>query len=168
MRTDDVHSPRIDPAVDIAEQAGKMRGAETLAGEKAEFWAAAPVKPLRCAAGASLVAGVLHYAAVPSHREEWWLAAAFFTVLAAFQIIWAALVWCDDGRPVLWWGGLVNAGTAGLWVMTRSIGLPFGPQAGIPEDIGALDVASTLAELVILVAVLLVLAHRQNGFRTAR
>ena len=40
---------------------------------------AAPAMALRLAAGASALAGVLHYAAVPEHRAEWWAAAVFFT-----------------------------------------------------------------------------------------
>ena len=122
----------------------------------------APAMPLRIAAGASALAGVLHYAAVPEHRAEWWAAAVFFTALAAFEIIWAAQVWCDDRRPVLWLGVAVNAAVVALWAVSRTSGLPFGPEAGTPEDIGALDVACVAAELVTLAALLWLLPARRG------
>lgn len=124
--------------------------------------AAAPAMALRLAAGASALAGVLHYAAVPGHRAEWWAAAVFFTALAAFEIIWAAQVWCDDRRPVLWLGVLVNAGVVALWATSRTSGLPFGPDAGVPEAIGALDVACVAAEVVTLAALVRALLPRRE------
>lgn len=167
MTTNDLRGVPASAATDTSTTAENAPTGHTGSGEKTVFGITAPAIPLRIAAGSSVIAGLLHYAAVPEHRAQWWAAAVFFTALAALQIIWAALVWCDGRRSVLCAGALVNAGAVALWVVSRSSGLPFGPEAGDPESIGVLDVASTLAELVTLVAVLLVLRPRQNRSGTA-
>ncbi|HEX6500660.1 MAG TPA: hypothetical protein VF054_16750 [Micromonosporaceae bacterium] len=100
------------------------------------------------AAVMSVVAGLAHYAVVPEHRAEWVWYAVFFTVLGAFQVIWAALAWTGD-RRVLLTGALVNLAVIGLWAVSRTSGLPVGPDAGEPEAVGALDVVCVAAEAII-------------------
>lgn len=107
--------------------------------------------PLAIVAVSSVVAGLIHYAVVPEHRSEWVMDAVFFTLLGAFQLIWAATVWTDRRRPVLIVGALVNAVAIGLWVVTRTAGLPFGPEAGEAETVGVIDVLCVLAEAIVLV-----------------
>jgi len=55
-------------------------------------------------------------------------------------------------------GIIGNLTIIAIWVVTRTVGIPvFGPHAGEVEDIGAIDIASKLVEvlLVILLGVLL-------------
>jgi hypothetical protein len=109
---------------------------------------------LRVAVGASVLAGLIHYAVIPEHRAEWWLYAVFFTLLGAFQIVWAGY-FCVDDRRALWWLGLaVNAATLALWAITRTTGLPFGPDAGEAEAVEVLDVISGVAELIVIATLL--------------
>ena len=46
-------------------------------------------------------------------------------------------------------GLAVNAGVVAIWVVSRTTGLPFGPEPGTPEAIGVPDVTATGFELVI-------------------
>lgn len=116
--------------------------------------------PLRVAAVASVLAGLIHYAVVPEHRGEWWLYAVFFTLLGAFQIVWAAAAWTGRQRWILLLGVLVSIAVLAVWTFTRTTGLPFGPDTGEAEPVGALDVASGLAEVVTIGAILIASRHR--------
>ena len=110
---------------------------------------------LRIAGGASVVAGLVHYAAVPEHRAEWLLAALFFTIIGAFQVLWPVLVHVCR-RRALWWAALaVNLGLLALWLISRTAGLPFGPEAGDPEPVGVLDTIASAAELITVAALLM-------------
>jgi hypothetical protein len=83
----------------------------------------------------------------------------FFLVAAASQL---GLAGCPLTRPTR---AVVRAGVVGsvlavaLWLVTRTIGIPVGPDRGTAEPLGLLDGISTLAE--ICVAVLGVLALRR-------
>ncbi|NES16007.1 MULTISPECIES: hypothetical protein [Micromonospora] len=105
---------------------------------------------LALAAGCSVLAGLIHYAVVPEHRTEWVGYAAFFTLLGAFQLIWAAAVWALP-RPWLFsLGVVINAAAIALWAVSRTAGLPLGPEAGEPEAVGVIDVLCVIAEAVAL------------------
>ena len=106
------------------------------------------------AAGLSLGAAAIHFAVVQEHFEEWFLFGLAFVGLAWFQAIWSSVYLLRRTRTVAWVGIAVNAATIGLWVMSRTVGLPIGPEAWEPEAIGALDLVSTIFELL-LVGVLL-------------
>ena len=45
----------------------------------------------RCAAIASVGAGLIHFAVMPSHWLGWWAAGLFFAAIAVFQLMWAYL-----------------------------------------------------------------------------
>lgn len=121
-----------------------------------------PVPPVtvRVAAITAVFAGLLHFAVVPEHRSEWWAYGVFFTILGAFQIVWAAWVWVDQSRWSMLLGFLVNAAVLALWATTRTTGLPFGPDAGTPESVGVVDVAGGVAELLAMIALA---RHRPAG-----
>lgn len=117
-----------------------------------------PLKaPLAAAAVASLLAGLLHYAAAAGHRSEWTLAAWLFTLLGAFQIVWAAWVGTRRNRRLLVAGAAVNLVALAVWAFSRTVGTPFGHHAGVAEPLGGLHVAAVLTEAVIVGIVLLAL-----------
>lgn len=116
--------------------------------------------PLRVAAVASVLAALIHYAVVPEHRGEWWLHAVFFTVLGAFEIVWAAAAWTGRQRWILLLGVLANIAVLAVWTLSRTTGLPFGPDASEAEPVGALDVVCVLAEVVTIGAILIAFRHR--------
>lgn len=115
----------------------------------------ADVEPaLWVAAVTSTIAGLIHYTVIPEHLSEWWLYAAFFTVLGIFELVWAALVITGGERLLLLLGLVVNVLVLALWTVTQTSGLPFGRFAWQPEEIGVADVLCCLAELTTVVAVI--------------
>jgi len=113
----------------------------------------------RCWAGfASLGAGLVHLAVVREHLAEWWLFGAFFIGIGVFQIVWAMLALARDRAPFPRAVAAVNAGVIALWVATRTVGLPVGPERGTPEAVGVADVVCAVLQAVVVV--LLVAAVR--------
>jgi hypothetical protein len=120
---------------------------------------------IRIAAVASLGAGLIHAAVAREHFAEWWAYGAFFTLLAIFQVGWALAVWGGTTRRVLIIGLCVNAATIALWVVTRTTGLPIGPEPGVPEPLGIADGACGILELAVVVLSALAV-QRASGERT--
>lgn len=118
----------------------------------------------RTAAALSFAAGGLHLLAGPQHLEEWWAYGLFFFGAAVAQAAYGLVLFTQG---IEGWGGwtavrgrVYLAGIVGtsaimaLWVLSRTVGVPVGPEAFEPEGIGVLDGASKIVE-VALVAVLL-------------
>ena len=106
------------------------------------------------AAALSLVAGWIHLAYVASHWRDWWAYGAFFLVSGAFQALFvpAILRW---PRPTTALVGIAgNLAIVGMYVMSRTAGIPMGPHTGVVEQAGPVDLACTAGEIV-LMAVLL-------------
>ena len=118
---------------------------------------------LTVAAGASIVAGLLHYAAAAGHRSEWTIAAVLFTLVGAFQIVWAAWLWTEPRARVLLTGVLVNAVALAVWALSRTTGIPIGHDAGVAEPVGPLAAACVIAEAVVVGTVLLALRKKMVG-----
>ena len=105
------------------------------------------------AAVLAIAAGVIHAVAAVGHVEHP-LFAAFFAVLAVAQCTWGALVYRGADRRLLVAGAWGSGAVALLWLVTRTVGLPFGPHSGSPEPIGALDVLATIDEQVVVAIVI--------------
>jgi hypothetical protein len=109
-----------------------------------------------------LVAGLVgsaavHAAVVPEHLDQWPVAGAFFVLLFLVELALALAVLLRLDRLVLVVTAWVSAATLLLWLVSRSVGLPFGPEAGVSEAVGLPDVACCLLELVTLAAAVIVL-----------
>lgn len=95
----------------------------------------------------SLAAAAIHFAVGPEHVVEYAPYGVLFLGLAWFQSLWAlSYVVRSDARL----GAVaivVNFGAALVWLWSRTVGLPFGPEPRGPETIGALDVVATTEEL---------------------
>jgi peptidoglycan/LPS O-acetylase OafA/YrhL len=115
---------------------------------------------------ASLAAGAIHAAVVPEHLDESMLFGAFFVVTAIFQVGWAALVLVrrDSLLPTV--GAVANGTLVILWIVSRTVGVPVGPEPWMPEPKGVLDVSATILE-VILVAIALVWSDERTRERDA-
>ena len=118
------------------------------------------VRDLRLLLAAGFIgAAAIHAALVPQRLDEWVVAGVFFIVLAAVELAVAALLVArrDPRDPtVLLVGAVVSIGSLALWMYSHTIGLPFGPRAGIAEQFGLADVAACLlAAGTLLVAVVL-------------
>ncbi|HEX8927520.1 MAG TPA: ATP-binding protein, partial [Actinomycetota bacterium] len=118
---------------------------------------------MACSVGAALV----HADVIDSHFQVSALYGWFFVLSAFTQLAWGLLaVWRLD-RALLVWGAVGNGLIVLLWVVSRTVGLPVGPQPWQPETTGAFDVLATALELA-LVAGAIVLLTGTTGVRTSR
>ena len=109
---------------------------------------------LYAAAVFSLLAALVHLWAMPEHFEEWWGYGTFFLVSAVVQGAYAAVLLRWPSRSLLLLGVGGNLSIIALYLVTRTVGIPFfGPHAGEVEGIGAADLSATAAEFA-LIAVL--------------
>ncbi len=119
------------------------------------------------AAGLSGIAAGIHAWVVPVHLAEWWGYGAFFLVLAAAQIAYAALV-LRSQRPVILVLGLAGTlATLALYAWSRLVAVPLGPMAGEAEEVGRLDTLCNIAELALVVVLLVLLARALTARREA-
>ena len=99
----------------------------------------------------------IHAAVIPEHLKEWPVAGAFFVLLVLVELALALAVLLRLDRLVLMVTAWVSVATLLLWLVSRTVGLPFGPEAGVPEAVGLPDVACCVLELVTLAAAVIVL-----------
>ena len=110
-------------------------------------------RTLYAAATLSLLAGLIHLWVTPEHFEEWWGYGAFFLVAGAAQILYVPIVLLWPTRVALLAGIAGNLAIVVLYLLTRTVGIPFfGPEAGEVERFGFVDVCATASELGIAVA----------------
>jgi hypothetical protein len=115
--------------------------------------------------GALVGAAAIHVAVVPEHLSQWSAAGIFFLVLAIWELAVAGLLLARlEQRAMLLAAAAVSLVPLGLWLGSRSAGLPFGPEAGNPEASGLPDLACSALELVSLVLAL-VLLHSSRRLR---
>jgi predicted branched-subunit amino acid permease len=84
-------------------------------------------------------AGAVHFSVAPDHFHEWMPFGVFFTAIAFSQIAWAVGVLWSPRRETMAWGTAATATIVALWVVTRTVGLPVGPQHWTPEPWGRTD-----------------------------
>jgi hypothetical protein len=120
------------------------------------------------AAGLSLGAAAIHFAAIESHFNEFAPYGFAFIGLAWFQAIWAQVYLLRPGRRAALIGAAVNVGVVAVWLISRTVGLPFGPEAGIQQPVGFPDLLATSFEIVLigaLAAALLPAGERRLALR---
>jgi hypothetical protein len=114
-------------------------------------------------AGLSLGAAAIHFAVVPEHLAEWWAFGVFFVALGAFETVWAAALLARPSRLVIAVGIAANVATVLLWAISRTVGLPIGPEPWMPEEIGLLDLAATALELLLVAGLALWIARSRRS-----
>ncbi len=108
---------------------------------------------LYAAAAFSLLAAVIHLWAMPEHFEEWWGYGAFFLVSAVAQGFYGAALLRWPSRPLLLLGTGGNLSIVALYLVTRTVGIPFfGSHAGEVEGVGFAELSATTAELALVVS----------------
>lgn len=98
----------------------------------------------------SLGAAATHALVVPEHMREYRLFGCFFVAVTVAQLVWAGAVLRWPTRTSYLLGALGSASLIGLWTLSRSVGLPLGPQPWQPEAVGTLDVTCALLEVGIV------------------
>jgi hypothetical protein len=101
-------------------------------------------------AALSMAAAAIHFAVMGEHFAEYVAFGVFFSVVAWFQALWAVDVIVASSRGLLLVGLVGNALVVLVWLSSRTIGLPIGPEAGAAEDAGFVDVLATILEMAIV------------------
>jgi hypothetical protein len=109
---------------------------------------------------ASIAAAAIHFVVMGEHFEEYFAFGVFFAIVAWVQALWGMSVAAVPSRGVLITGALLNAIVIAVWTISRTAGIPFGPEAGTPEPISSLDALSTGLEAGIVIGALLLSARR--------
>ena len=109
------------------------------------------------AALASAGAAAIHFAAARPHLMEWAPAGGFMLASGLAQLAWAVWMATAPGDEAVVAGVALNAGIIGLWALSRTVGLPFGPNAGLAEHIHADDALATVLEALVVAASLRIL-----------
>src|SRR5215211_3021642 len=112
---------------------------------------------LRAVVASTLLgAAAIHAAQAPSHLAEWWAAGVTFVALAAAQALLGAAAAAAADRRVWLLAQAVSLAAIGLWAISRTVGLPVGPEVGESEPVGRADlVAVALEAATVLAATLL-------------
>jgi hypothetical protein len=114
----------------------------------------------------SLLAALGHAVAAPSHLAEWWAYGAFFVTAAIGQAAFAALVLVRRWTWLLLAGIAGNLAIVGLYVLSRTNGVPVGPHREHVEAAGLLDLTCTACELGVIAACVGLLPPRLSARTT--
>lgn len=102
---------------------------------------------LRFLLAACLVGGAgVHAAVIPEHLTEGWSVGLFFVLLTAAQLAAGLVVLRGCGSPGLLLAGVVTAVPLAVWAVSRTTGLPVGPEPGVREPVGMSDLAVLVLE----------------------
>ena len=108
-------------------------------------------------AALSMAAAAIHFAVMGEHFAEYVAFGVFFSVVAWLQALWAVGVIVRPSRRLLLVGLAGNALVILVWLISRTTGLPIGPEAGVPEPAAFVDVTSTILEVAIVVGTVMLL-----------
>ncbi|MCU1358536.1 MAG: hypothetical protein JWM89_3954 [Acidimicrobiales bacterium] len=125
----------VDPSRDM--------GKEAMPGEPHLGWVVA---------GCSVAAAVIHFAMVPVHAGSGLTDPLGFAIVGWFQLAIAAVILTGrDNRRVYTAAAVGNLAVIGLWVLSRTVGLPVGSHKGIVEEVAAIDLLCAVLEGVVVV-----------------
>jgi hypothetical protein len=116
----------------------------------------------------SAAAGTVHLAVAADHFAEYFLFGLFFIVAGVGQVAWAALVALAGASRTLLLLATGNLLIVALWAVSRTSGIPLGPNAGTPERIGFSDTVTTVFEVLVVVLAARLLLSRRSHWRQAR
>jgi hypothetical protein len=116
-------------------------------------------------AAASLGAGAVHLALAGEHYREWHPLGVAFVAAGAFQVLWALFLVTRDSRRALLVGGVLSVVFVAAYLLSRTVGLPLGPEAFEAEPFGVSDLLCCALELPVAAGALL-LASRPRALRS--
>lgn len=115
------------------------------------IWSMTTPLPARKSAALTLllaVAAGIHFAVIGEHLEVSVLFGVFFAITGAAQLILAARVASLPTIGRVAGSVLVNAALVVVWALSRTAGLPIGPEVGHPEAVFLSDAVATGVEIV--------------------
>jgi hypothetical protein len=107
-------------------------------------------------------AGLVHFVVIREHLEEALLFGLFFIGLSAFQFAWAMAVVLRRQAFLLWVALAVNLVTIVIWVVSRTVGLPIGPETGEAIEPGFGDAVATAFEVLLVTGIPLLLSSKPD------
>jgi len=114
--------------------------------------AAARERTIALLAALSWLAAVIHGAVAPEHWADHPTYAVCFALLAVLQGAWAVAFFRAPSASLLRLAALLSLAVIAGWAISRTTGLPVGPERGVREAVGTLDLAATAAEAVLAAA----------------
>ncbi len=94
----------------------------------------------------TLGAAAIHFGVAPDHLNEYLPFGIFFILVGLAQVALAVAAIVRPGRRVFAAAALVAAGCMALWLVSRTVGLPIGPEPWKPEAMGTPDIITGILE----------------------
>jgi hypothetical protein len=107
--------------------------------------------------------GLIHVAAAIGHLSEYVPYAIAFELLASAQLVWGVALYRKPSARLLSGGAIVSILVVAVWIVSRTSGLPIGPEAWRAEDVGALDAICSADEAVLALLAFTQLAVANGG-----
>lgn len=137
--------------------------------QRAGFRLAAQVPPVMLrAAVLSAAAGLIHLAVFPHHLRAGLVYGLFFAISAGCQFAWSGLVVWRHAQWAAPIGLLGNAAIILLWAVTRTIGIPLGPDTGLVEPVGVLDLLCAACEIGVVALCATAIRHHVHPWQKPR
>jgi hypothetical protein len=118
------------------------------------------------ACGLSWGAGLIHIGAAIGHADESGLYTLFFALLAPLQLGWGFLMCRRRSHGLVVLGLVLSLVVVAVWVMSRTTGMPVGPEPWHPERVGVIDAVATGDELVLALLIWSFAWPRQGRLRS--
>lgn len=115
----------------------------------------------------SAAAAGVHSAVGPAHFREQFAFGVFFASVALAQIAWAILVVLQPTRLLLAVGIAGNTALLCLWLITRTVGLPYGLLPA-PEAFGLWDLCCAAWEVVVVTTAVHLLRNHPSALPRPR
>lgn len=113
-------------------------------------------------ASLSAAAGAIHLVMAPIHAGSSSLEAWGFAGAGWFQIAFAGFILARPSKLWLQLTVLANLAFIGVWVVSRTAGLPFGPHAGTAEAVeavGTIDTVTVVFEVLLIAMAAVAIVH---------
>lgn len=110
-------------------------------------------------------AAAIHFAVIRDHFEEYWAFGLFFALSGWAQMLWALAIVRFAHRRLLLAGIAANIAIAVVWALSRTTGLPIGPNAGSAEPAHFIDALATAIELLAALATWVAIARAARMVR---
>jgi hypothetical protein len=148
---DGEYLPAIGPGLIVA-SAGALLTVATLLIPGGALARTGPLRalgwPQATLATLSAGAGAIHLAVASEHYAVYPLYGVFFIVLGISQVAWACVAISGASRALMLAAAL-NLFVVAVWVVSRTTGMPIGPEPGAPESVGLPDVVATAFEMAL-------------------
>jgi hypothetical protein len=105
---------------------------------------------LAWAGALSVLAAAIHVRVAPEHFSQWWGYGAFFVACALAEVGYLWLLARHPGNRVLQVGIWGSMATMLMYFVSRTAGIPLGPEAGVVETVDGIGATATAAEAGLL------------------